>query len=654
MAGFSLTREDVLPPRFTRVVVSETGTLLIEGFGAAGASIDLIHNSRKVASIQIGVDNRWKFAPRMLVGAGDHRLGVETMLAGRTGRIIGDELRVSIPRAKRNRIDIRFDEDALIRRHSEKIGEEASRVFDTFFNGKDVPPIRLAQRRQEPPRQTTSDTSDLTRDAMEWLGRANTEYQKQIIPRLQIGGGLNLPTNGQQRQRVARLQPIRVPTVDDVTQLLQSWFDRSADNYDNQIIPRLSGARASKIVISPEQEEATKAQRQRENAAREKRAREDAARASAERRERDEEERLAAVRRAQQQAAQHQAQQQTAREAQLREAREQAARAAEARRAQEQAEREAAERRAQEQAERAAAAQRATEEREIAERELERARADRERAEAERRAAEAARRNLEVATRATRQQQQEADRKSRIAEARRTNANAQAERERARKARENARRLVVERLREQRRQQQLEKEERSKRLAELWQRAKRAASDAVTRMRNRQTREKLEEDRKQDRREAVVAQREAAPATRPSTVDERSPSNSRIALNLPSQRPKTIAVRPRRVASARKATRKATKTSARRVRKRRARRRTAKVRSYHRRARTRCRHRSAWRVRLPGKYVVRKGDSLWRIARRHYRKGHRYWRIYKANRRKIRNPNLIYPCQRFSIPRRRA
>jgi colicin import membrane protein len=50
--------------------------------------------------------------------------------------------------------------------------------------------------------------------------------------------------------------------------------------------------------------------------------------------------------------------------------------------------------------------------------------------------------------------------------------------------------------------------------------------------------------------------------------------------------------------------------------------------------------------------VVRRGDSLWRIARRHYGRGSKFRRIYRANRRKIRNPDLIFPCQRFRVPGR--
>ena len=58
-------------------------------------------------------------------------------------------------------------------------------------------------------------------------------------------------------------------------------------------------------------------------------------------------------------------------------------------------------------------------------------------------------------------------------------------------------------------------------------------------------------------------------------------------------------------------------------------------------------------VTPPAHYIVKRGDSLWRISARHYHKGRLYTLIYNANRHRISDPNLIYPCQSVLVPRRR-
>jgi len=49
-------------------------------------------------------------------------------------------------------------------------------------------------------------------------------------------------------------------------------------------------------------------------------------------------------------------------------------------------------------------------------------------------------------------------------------------------------------------------------------------------------------------------------------------------------------------------------------------------------------------------YVVKKGDSLWRIAGKVYGNPLKWPRIYRANKDKIKNPHRIYPGQEFVIP----
>jgi nucleoid-associated protein YgaU len=52
----------------------------------------------------------------------------------------------------------------------------------------------------------------------------------------------------------------------------------------------------------------------------------------------------------------------------------------------------------------------------------------------------------------------------------------------------------------------------------------------------------------------------------------------------------------------------------------------------------------------PTKYVVKKGDSLWRIAGKVYGNPLKWPRIYRANQDKIKNPHKIYPNQVLTIP----
>ena len=53
----------------------------------------------------------------------------------------------------------------------------------------------------------------------------------------------------------------------------------------------------------------------------------------------------------------------------------------------------------------------------------------------------------------------------------------------------------------------------------------------------------------------------------------------------------------------------------------------------------------------PGVIIIRRGDTLWQLAERHYGSGARYTQIFQNNREQIRNPNRIYPNQRVNVPR---
>jgi len=55
-------------------------------------------------------------------------------------------------------------------------------------------------------------------------------------------------------------------------------------------------------------------------------------------------------------------------------------------------------------------------------------------------------------------------------------------------------------------------------------------------------------------------------------------------------------------------------------------------------------------VFIPCHYLVRPGDSLWKISEKFYKTGVLWRKIYDANRDKIKDPRLIHPFQRLLIP----
>lgn len=55
-------------------------------------------------------------------------------------------------------------------------------------------------------------------------------------------------------------------------------------------------------------------------------------------------------------------------------------------------------------------------------------------------------------------------------------------------------------------------------------------------------------------------------------------------------------------------------------------------------------------VSAEGRVVVQSGDTLWGIAQRHYGEGILYVRVFEANNDNIRDPDLIYPGQVFTVP----
>lgn len=54
--------------------------------------------------------------------------------------------------------------------------------------------------------------------------------------------------------------------------------------------------------------------------------------------------------------------------------------------------------------------------------------------------------------------------------------------------------------------------------------------------------------------------------------------------------------------------------------------------------------------RTDSSVIIRRGDTLWHISRRIYGEGVRYTTIYLANQKQIKDPDMIWPGQIFSLP----
>ncbi len=67
-----------------------------------------------------------------------------------------------------------------------------------------------------------------------------------------------------------------------------------------------------------------------------------------------------------------------------------------------------------------------------------------------------------------------------------------------------------------------------------------------------------------------------------------------------------------------------------------------------------CRQLAGKPVKPGAWYVVKRGDSLWHIARMHYNNGNRYRFLRKVNRSQLGMSNVIYPGQRLFIARLRG
>lgn len=682
-------------PSLTHIRLSQqSGRGLFAGSGEPLRRIVLLQGGKALADTLTDAGGNWQIATALRSFSGTHLFSVEqlgnTDLAMYTSSRV---IRVHVPVGHYQTVDVAVDSAAqpfqlvAVKAEGDDIGSAASRRFDEILTDRDDRSGSVEQSRRNEP----AEDGGLLDPAWNWLRDANRSYTSEIVPRIKRGGGYTggVPViNDADRETRANQAAWRSaqnnrdgdgrngdadPDATGLTAGFWSWLEASRRGYSTEVVPRLKGEMPDVRIARPrdvDQEDETETQRQA-RLERERRLEDDAA-AKAER------ERLEAERRR---------------------------REAEERRqsAEEQARKLALERRRAEEEE---AAKLAQEQRRAAERRAEAARLA---AEAERRRAEAARdRQAEIARGQSdaerealerqrlaeeNQSTEEADRRRREADAER----AAAERRRAERERRNQLTADAEDLRRRQAAAERREAEERERRQRFARRTEPDNSETRTEPSSRSGDEEgsftwrdtaIEIRRRFTGRQSRTEPRPDAPTeTRsipelPTQLAARSRADRRSESNFDRQprdrnsaddrrgrstsdRSDTFVRRDTRIVID-GSTRDAASREQRRVADARVNRRppqarvvrkpTSRLRKRRRVAshrRSRCSRRAGRRINPPGTYVVKRGDSLWTISRRHYRLGRLFPKIHRANLAKIKRARLIYPCQRFHLPRRR-
>lgn len=607
-------------PWLSRIEIAADGKVRFEGRGRPGSRVTLNRHGRPAGSAMVSARGDWQLTLDETIGAGEHSFATAGEMPGNGGQVFGSDVRIAIPSdfvssSPRGEAHgsvnssppaagpMESEHAEATRRRAEDLAREASRRFSELQNertaqaGHSKPPASRPPAAQQPPAGPGSPSGRGEQGGpsfwlQDWLARANREFQGEIVRRLQV------------------------PGPDDVR---------------------------GGVSVDVASDEASKAKRERERA---EAAKIEAERVAAARRRAEDEKKAAAAADARDAEAARQAEAQRKAAAEARAKEEQAARAnADA----EATARPQAQTRAQAEAEAEAAARQRAQAEAAQHQQAEVEAAAKLKAERE----AAARKVAEAAAAARQKEAQEAAARQKAAADEAQRIKIEAEKEAGAALRTAQDRLA----REQRERALLEME-----IAERRRRAAVAAERKANEERQRASRKAERGDElKAMTKEAgkVVPGPPVAPAVIPPAptprreviaksprlrggdggTDDEQLSGTRITIRKmtapPGARPKDV---PSRDAAGENAH---------------ASRRTAVAGVRMRWAVPACEN-AGRTIEPPATYVVARGDSLWRIAARHYRRGHLWRYIYRANKGKIADPDLIYPCQRFHLPLVRA
>lgn len=639
------------PPSFSQIEIAADGRIEFRGIGTPGAQVSLMRHGQMSGSTVIASDGTWSLSVAGPLPVGEHLFSSRSNSASGGSAVAGGDVRIAIPSAFGTGAAAIVVEDAPrldareqnLRRRAEELAGAANERFsqiETERAGQSQSTTRnsrAAERLREQRRRIAAGEGDKTEGGVlfwlqDWLASANRDFQGKVVRRLQVPGPSGSPDSLAERSA-----PEKSAATSDMTSAGEDKARIATEAAAQDEARRIAAYRAAAA------EEARKMREARERAllaaeVAERRRRAEAAGNAKDAAEADARDKAAAEARARAEA--EQKQMAAARQVEVDRSAQEAARLAASK---------ADQRRLREERERALLAAEIAERRRRAEaasgtRVADQA-AAREKTAAEKAAAEARARAAADQRQATAQRQAEADRVAQEA------------------ARKSAAAANERRLRAERERALLDAEiaERQRRLEERQRVAAKTVRPEPPKPMPRESKPEAAPVEKPAASAPVVVQAAKPEPRRPALrggdgIDDEPASSrgtsgrSEIAADKDDLSRRHVMPESWRLLEKSSIAGRRVFKSAERDESGTIGRHPSIVSADRRRGRGRACGEAGSAIDPPGTYVVRRGDSLWLISRRHYQRGARWPAIFRANDAKIDDPDLIFPCQRFHIP----